>query len=255
MKKPMRRPFNPLSIGFFVILNLCRFSGDTFATEMNSFAPKCSPVPFDHAEVVGGFIDDTYVLLVTGKTIGLNASIFLKPVRYKEKPEYWKIDVIRCGDSPPMLPIFENEYSVSLWLKHNRGHSGIQVVGLNQSKKIPIPLVNEATLSFPVDRNWKAWEDRQSTNPSGPTVYVTGEVLTSNGGIVPALKPASRQGFNPKVLILELTLENIGNGTTDVNYRPVHFKKDAVQGQYTQVTIRWQDKPLKPKTLDVDIVQ
>ena len=108
-------------------------------------------------------------------------------------------------------------------------------------------------MPIPNNRNWYAWEDRQPPNPPGPTLHVTGEVETNNGSIVPVLKPSVPQGINPKILILELTLEDTGKpGTDDVSYRPVKFQRDVQEGQHTQVQILWEGDEIA--MIDVEIV-
>ena len=83
---------------------------------------------------------------------------------------------------------------------------------------------------------------------------MTGEVETVNGGIVPVLQRAEPQGFNPAILILELTLENTGPGTTDIAYRPARYEEQVEVGQYTEVDIRWEHTALVAR-IDVEDVE
>lgn len=109
-------------------------------------------------------------------------------------------------------------------------------------------------MTAPATRNWSAWEDRQPiTPPEGATLHVSGEVETTNGGIVPVLQPTVPQGVNPSILMLDLTLQNTGPGTTDINYRSAKYEKNVSQGEHSQVQILWEGEIIK--TLDVDIVQ
>lgn len=86
-------------------------------------------------------------------------------------------------------------------------------------------------------RNWNAWINLM---PGSKTeLIVTGEVETTAGNLVPVLKEAVPQGFNPSILTLELTIERQGNfGTADVAYRNARFEKPAGQGQYDSVSIK-----------------
>ena len=109
-------------------------------------------------------------------------------------------------------------------------------------------------MTAPATRDWPAWEDRQPiTPPEGATLHVSGEVETTNGSIVPVLRPSVPQGFNTSILMLDLALENTGPGTTDINYRPAKYEKNVSQGMYSKVQILWQGEIIE--TLDVEIVQ
>ena len=85
-------------------------------------------------------------------------------------------------------------------------------------------------------RNWSAIIDAMPPNPR--RLVVRGEVVTTNSAIIPKLAEANRQRVNPKILLLELTLVNTGRiGTTDVNYRPVEFRRPTSPGAYSSVSI------------------
>jgi hypothetical protein len=90
--------------------------------------------------------------------------------------------------------------------------------------------------SAPQTPKWKAVEDRQ---PPGVNLTVTGKVKTTNSNQVPHLAKTSPQGFNPAILLLDLSITTSGdvggtvNGTHDVEYH-----EDIKAGQYTSVQIR-----------------
>ena len=108
-------------------------------------------------------------------------------------------------------------------------------------------------MAAPKNKDWYAWEDQMPPNPPGPTLYVTGEVETSGGNIVPVLKPAVPQGINPKILILDLTLLDTHRpGIAVVDYRTAWYSQDVTPGQYSQVQINWEGAEIK--SIDVEIV-
>jgi hypothetical protein len=101
----------------------------------------------------------------------------------------------------------------------------------------------EREMTVPKTRNWKAWIDLMPGSPSKLTV--TGQVETIAGNKVPRLMEAKPQGFNPKILILDLSIVKEGDdGTDDVAYRDARFTKHATKGQYTQVDIRFGTKQI-----------
>jgi hypothetical protein len=88
---------------------------------------------------------------------------------------------------------------------------------------------------------WSATEDRQ---PPGVRFYVTGKVVTSNGGLQPRLTKTVPQGINPAILLLDLTIEDTGIGTTDVAPRDVRYEEVIQPDQYRSITIRWEGRDL-----------
>lgn len=87
-------------------------------------------------------------------------------------------------------------------------------------------------------RDWKATEGTDLVGQNRKLV-VTGDVEMSRLNETPKLTEASPQGFNPKILILELTAESHGDvGGDSTIWEPVTFEKAVSEGQYTQVEIR-----------------
>lgn len=60
------------------------------------------------------------------------------------------------------------------------------------------------TLQTPKTKEWYAWINRMMPAPT--CLFVVGEVLVSNPGIMPILVPREPQGINPNYLMLELLL-------------------------------------------------
>ena len=105
----------------------------------------------------------------------------------------------------------------------------------------------------PATRNWKAWEDRQPSPGSGPTLHVVGEVQTSNTNQTPHLDEATPQGINPAILILDLSITTSGVGNTVMGWKPVKFEKKVSPGQHTSVDVRWEGQSIAG--CEVEIVQ
>ena len=94
-------------------------------------------IDFEDAQVIGGFITDTYILTVSGTKPYFNMEVRLNPVIYVRQPEYWRIEVIGIlpGFGLPALA----PYSVSLPLDGILGTKGIEVVGASESRQINVP--------------------------------------------------------------------------------------------------------------------
>jgi hypothetical protein len=86
-------------------------------------------------------------------------------------------------------------------------------------------------------KNWEAWEDR-TPGPQGSTLHVTGSVETSNSNQKAQLTEAEPQGFNPTILILNLSLASSGSGSTVMGWKEARFAKTIKVGQYSNVEIR-----------------
>jgi hypothetical protein len=79
----------------------------------------------------------TLTLTVTGKTGCSNTKVYLQPVIYVRKPEYWRIIVVGCRDNICLPAV--SSYEVSINLEGIIGTKGIAVVGATTMKKIDIP--------------------------------------------------------------------------------------------------------------------
>jgi hypothetical protein len=86
-------------------------------------------------------------------------------------------------------------------------------------------------------KDWHAWINLQPG--SERKLIVIGKVETSAGNMVPVLRKAVPRGFNPAILILDLSIEQQGDrGSADVAYRDARFETPAEPGLYTSVVIR-----------------
>ena len=102
--------------------------------------------------------------------------------------------------------------------------------------------------------NSKEWEAFENSMPVGDvTLMVTGKVETTNGRIIGVLTDREPQGFNPAILMLDLSLCEIAeDGTADVAFRPTKtYRKPVERGAIKTVQIMWAGRtvaevPVKP---------
>mgnify|MGYP003649911283 CR=1 FL=1 len=86
-------------------------------------------------------------------------------------------------------------------------------------------------------KDWEAWIDTQPGPGKTPRLFVTGQVETTNGAIVPVLTKREPQGINETILILDLTIEDTGKpGTDDVAFRDA-YKQVDIQYENEQVAL------------------
>ena len=103
-------------------------------------APKCESVrliDFKQAEIRPAFVNDTYILIVTGTKPYLNMEVRLIPLVYVQQPDYWGIEVI--GSLPGFGLPAEAEYTVSIPLDGIRGKKGVEVIGATSTKSLDVP--------------------------------------------------------------------------------------------------------------------
>lgn len=106
----------------------------------------------------------------------------------------------------------------------------------------PPPPPPPAGTTAPPSQDWLAVEDRMpQIGEPDPNFYVAGRVTTNRGNIQPRLAKTSPQGFNPAILLLNLTLVDLGGiGTQDVSPRDVRYEESINPDQYTAVSILWE---------------
>ena len=83
--------------------------------------------------------------------------------------------------------------------------------------------------------DWKAWHDRQPGHPA--TLHVTGECTFNTSGYSVELRPASPQGINPKIYILDRIVHAPTGAVLQVITKvPVHYVEQS-KAVYTEATI------------------
>ena len=96
-------------------------------------------IEFDTAEVISLMIyPPRPVLVVTGTKPYPAMKVELVPLTYIRQPEYWGIEVIGSGAGPRTAGGRPVPYAVELNLANCTGTVGIEVIGANQSKQMPV---------------------------------------------------------------------------------------------------------------------
>jgi hypothetical protein len=97
---------------------------------------SCRVIAFDKAEVVPGFIPQTWFLIVSGIKPWATMKVELQPLIYVTQPDYWEIEVVGClsGIGTPV----EVPYSAVLEITHTLGKNGVEVIGANKKLKIKV---------------------------------------------------------------------------------------------------------------------
>ena len=114
-------------------------------------------INFDSAEILSGTVAGTFILVVRGTKPYLNMKVNLMPLVYVQQPEYWGIEVI--GSLPGIGLPAEAPYTVSIPLEGIRGTKGIEVIGANQSKQLPL---NEIMTQYLLPENFKVYVKGES---------------------------------------------------------------------------------------------
>ena len=106
---------------------------------LESFPPSttCRRLDFESAQVVPGFVNGTYFLVVSGKKPWASITVDLVPLIYITQPDYWGIEVRGCqtGIGLPMVAPF----TAVLEITHVLGKRGIEVLGATNAKQIDVP--------------------------------------------------------------------------------------------------------------------
>lgn len=102
----------------------------------------------------------------------------------------------------------------------------------------------------PTTKNWSMLENHRGD--AGPHLLVSGLVHVPNTEQAPRLTEA-KQGSNPKILLLDLTVAPSGQpGTAALCWTQANFEKDVRHGQYIALDVRWNGKSIGKATLEDD---
>ena len=106
--------------------------------------------------------------------------------------------------------------------------------------------------SAPKTDNWTARENAHK--PSGLHLLVSGCVQAGGGDAAPRLAEAAAQGRDPKILVLDLSIDaGREAGAKDQVWKPVDYHKVVDRDQFAGVEIRWGGKSIAScKVLDDD---
>ena len=101
-------------------------------------AESVKRIAFERAEVVPGFVNDTYFLVVHGQAPCVNMKVMLSPLVYFMCPEYWGIEVIGYLRGGICLTAIK-PYALTIPLAGITGVKGIEVLGGNRSERFEVP--------------------------------------------------------------------------------------------------------------------
>ena len=107
------------------------------AFEALPHSTSCRLINFEKAEVVPGFVSNTFFLIVAGTKPWVTMKVELHPLIYIRQPEYWGIEVVGCQDGiglPMTAP-----YHVAIDITHLLGTKGIEVIGASSRKQFNVP--------------------------------------------------------------------------------------------------------------------
>ena len=107
------------------------------AFEALPHSSTCRLIDFDKADVVPGFVSQTFFLIAAGTKPWLTMRVALHPLIFIQRPEYWGIEVVACQEGiglPQTAP-----YHVALDITHLLGSKGIEVIGASSKKQFNVP--------------------------------------------------------------------------------------------------------------------
>ncbi len=107
------------------------------AFESLPHSSTCRRIDFDKADVVPGFVSNTFFLIVAGAKPWTTMKVELHPLIYITQPQYWGIEVVACQDGiglPTTAP-----YHITLDITHLLGAKGIEVIGGSSTKQFNVP--------------------------------------------------------------------------------------------------------------------
>jgi hypothetical protein len=100
-------------------------------------------------------------------------------------------------------------------------------------------------MATPQTRNWKANEIPDFAGRNYRLV-VSGDVQVTATNLDPVLSMHTPQGFNPRILLLDLKIVSRGGfGGQIVFYKHTMFMRATSGDQYDEVDILWQGKIIK----------
>lgn len=107
-----------------------------------SSVPNGRIIDFEEAELRRLPFQDSLYLWVKGSAPGIGQDVKLAPRVYRERPDYWIIEVTIITVPHPVNDLDEGknarDFERSIPLTGVTGHKGIMVIGANQVKQIDI---------------------------------------------------------------------------------------------------------------------
>lgn len=190
---------------------------------LESMPPQCQ-VNF-HVNVVGV----GHVLETSHSIESHHVSIFvthIRPERVKEqKPQ-------RLNESVNLGVLDPGAYVVTFF---NRGDDG----NFTPVKALVLHALGEENAQIPPDHShdWHAWINAMPPGPS--TLHVSGTVTVPNGDTLVKLVRAAPQGFNPRILLLDLEVHDASASSANDTEVKVHYSEAAGADSFDGVHIRF----------------
>lgn len=95
-------------------------------------------IDYETADVVGGFINDTFFLTVSGTTPWAGMSVVLAPLVYITCPDFWEVELIARMPTGISLPVL-TPFSITLSLTGATGYQGTRLVGATKRQEWELP--------------------------------------------------------------------------------------------------------------------
>lgn len=190
---------------------------------LESMPPQCQ-LNF-HIAVVG----TGHVLETSHSIEGHHISIFIthiRPERVKERTPQRLNEVINLGVLEP------GHYVVTFF---NRSEDD----NFSPVKALVLHALGEEDAQIPPDHShdWHAWVNAM---PPGPhTLHVSGTVTVPNGDTLVKLARAVPQGFNPRILILDLEMHDAHASSSNDTEVKVHYCEAASIDSFDGIHIRF----------------
>ncbi|WP_084718285.1 hypothetical protein [Sphingomonas sanxanigenens] len=94
-------------------------------------------IDYENAEIVAGFVNDTFFLVVSGHAPCLNMDVTLSPLIYVTCPDYWGIEVVGTLKGGFCLTAIR-PYTVSIPLAGITGSKGVELIGRSKSEQFDV---------------------------------------------------------------------------------------------------------------------
>lgn len=195
-------------------------------TLLKSEPPQCQ-INF-HMDVVG----QGHVLESSHSIEQQNISIFLTHIAPEHQTERAQQ---RLGESVNVGALEPGYYVVTFHLRGDAAEDG----EFHPSKSVILKAqgVNDVQLPPDHSHDWHAWINAM---PPGPSVlHVTGTVSVPDGNQVVKLVRAVPQGFNPRILILDLEMHDASASSANDTEVKVHYSEQAGVDSFDGIHIRF----------------
>ncbi len=106
-----------------------------------------------------------------------------------------------------------------------------------------VKVTENTSINLLESKDWYAWLDTMPPAPDG--FHVTGSVLLPHPGVKASLKHSVPQGFNDKILFLDLVIEELpGYWPQVLTWLTVRHDEVVEGDSYTSVEIFYAGKPV-----------